>query len=87
MNKIEQRLRELIEHVAGQKCNFWACPGPFNKQGEIRRRYQAMLTCSNCQEVIITNNLIRRLGLEPLRFINVMPVDKDNVTIGNSDFN
>lgn len=73
-----QLLRETAEYIAGLECTFWACPGPFNANGQVRRRTQAMRTCSGCQQVIEINNHVIKATGTPLTFVNLTPTTDED---------
>lgn len=73
---MESNLRESMEILAGNPCSFWACHGPFNPKGIVRRKTVSMVTCSNCQEIIRINNFLIKLTGNPLTFNNVFPPTK-----------
>ena len=59
MTKIIQNLKDVVESMMSNPCTFWACKGkPQNN------RIEHMITCSNCQNIIELNRIIKKLENE-----------------------
>jgi len=74
MRTQSEAIQVLAEQLASNPCGFWACHGPFNKNGLVRRKTISMVTCSNCATIIELNNYLIRTTGNALTFTNVFPV-------------